>query len=153
MKTYRVADLFCGAGGSSTGALRAIRDMGGELDLVAVNHWDVAIATHSRNHPGARHHCVNLDAARPEDIVPEGYLDLLMASPECTYHSRARGGKPINDQLRMSAWHVQRWVIRRWPAELAALLHEEADRVEHGAWYVQAVGVVTERFNEEGQGD
>lgn len=108
-RTYRVADLFCGAGGSSSGAARAIRSMGADLDLVAVNHWDLAIATHSRNHPAAKHFCVNLDAARPEDIVPGGQLDLLMASPECTYHSRARGGKPIHDQRRMSAWHVQRW--------------------------------------------
>lgn len=107
--TYRVADLFCGAGGSSTGAYRAAAELGAEIDLVAVNHWDVAIATHEANHPRARHHCINLDAARPEDLVPDGYLDLLMASPECVYHSRARGGKPINDQLRMSAWHVQRW--------------------------------------------
>lgn len=108
-RTYRVCDLFCGAGGSSSGAARAIAAMGAELDLVAVNHWDQAIATHSRNHPEARHYCVNLDAARPEDIVPGGRLDLLMASPECQHHSRARGGKPVHDQRRMSAWHVQRW--------------------------------------------
>lgn len=109
MTTYRVADLFCGAGGSTSGAYRAAEAMGVDLDLCAVNHWDKAIATHSANHLNARHYCVNLDAARPEDIVPEGYLDLLMASPECIGHSRARGGKPTSDQQRMSAWHVQRW--------------------------------------------
>lgn len=108
-KVFKVADTFCGAGGSSSGAARAIRRLGGHIDLVAVNHWPVAIATHSRNHPNARHFCVNLDAARPEDIVPEGYLDLLMASPECVFFSRARGGRPVSDQRRMSAWHVQRW--------------------------------------------
>ena len=109
MTTYRIADLFCGAGGSTTGAYRAVAALGAELDLVAVNHWDVAIATHSRNHPAARHACVNLDAARPEDLVPDGRLDLLMASPECVHFSRARGGRPVHDQRRMSAWHVQRW--------------------------------------------
>lgn len=104
-----IADLFCGAGGSTSGAMRAVKAMGRRAEVVAVNHWDLAIATHTQNHPEARHHCVNLDAARPEDIVPEGRLDLLMASPECTHHSRARGGKPVIDQMRMSAWHVQRW--------------------------------------------
>ena len=79
------------------------------MELVAVNHWPVALATHRRQFPKARHYCINLDAARPEEIVPDGYLDLLMASPECKHHSRARGGKPVNDQMRMSAWHVQRW--------------------------------------------
>lgn len=107
--TYLVADLFCGAGGSSSGARRALRAAGADMDLVAVNHWPVAVATHQLNHPEARHHCVDLDSARPEALVPEGRLDLLMASPECTHHSRARGGKPVSDQRRMSAWHVQRW--------------------------------------------
>jgi site-specific DNA-cytosine methylase len=46
-----VADLFCGAGGSSTGAGRALARLGFQMKLVAVNHWNVAIETHSRNHP------------------------------------------------------------------------------------------------------
>lgn len=108
-RTLLVADLFCGAGGSSQGARRALARHGLAMKLVAVNHWAVAIETHQRNHPEARHSCVNLDAARPAELVPEGRLDLLMASPECTHHSRARGGKPVNDQSRMSAWHVVRW--------------------------------------------
>lgn len=106
---FEVADLFCGAGGSSTGARLAIEQAGHTLELVAVNHWDRAIETHQRNHPRARHYCVNLDAAKPEEIVPSGHLHLLMASPECTHHSRARGSKPTSDQMRMSPWHVQRW--------------------------------------------
>src|SRR5712691_726904 len=84
--------------------------MGAELDLVAINHWDTAIATHTRNHPSARHFCINLDAANPAAIVEGGRLDLLLASPECTHFSRARGGKPVSDQRRASAYHVQRWV-------------------------------------------
>lgn len=49
-----------------------------------------------------------------------------------------------------------RWIIRRWPGDLVTLLHNEADRVERerqGAGYAEAVGVVAERFNKEGQGD
>lgn len=108
-KTWRVADLFCGAGGFSTGARRALRDVGVQLRLVAANHWPTAIATHQRNHPDAAHHCVDLEVARPRELVPGGVLDLLMASPTCTYHSRARGGRPTNDQQRMDPWHVVRW--------------------------------------------
>jgi DNA (cytosine-5)-methyltransferase 1 len=108
-KPLLVADLFCGAGGSSTGCRRALLKRGLKMQLVAVNHWPVAVATHTKNHPDARHYCVNLDAANPNELVPEGRLDLLMASPECKHHSQARGGKPINDQSRMSAWHVIRW--------------------------------------------
>lgn len=108
----KVADLFCGAGGSSTGAAHAISALGRRMDLVAVNHWPVAIETHTANHPGARHYCVDLDAAKPEELVPGRYLDLMLASPECTHHSRARGGKPVSDQKRASAWHVPRWAER-----------------------------------------
>ena len=88
---YVVADLFCGAGGSSTGAAKAISDIGGRMKLVAVNHWPVAVETHQLNHPSARHYVQDLELADPQTIVPEGYLDLLMASPECRFYSRAPG--------------------------------------------------------------
>jgi DNA (cytosine-5)-methyltransferase 1 len=104
------ADLFCGAGGTSMGMGRACRELGLEVDLLAVNHWPVAIETHSRNHPAARHLCETLDSVNPRHVVPGGKLHLLVASPECTHHSRARGGKPIHDQSRASAWHVPRWL-------------------------------------------
>ncbi len=77
---------------------------------MAVNHWPVAVETHQLNHPTARHYVQDLERADPEAIVPEGRLDLLMASPECKYHSRARGGKPIHDQGRMPAWAVMNWL-------------------------------------------
>jgi DNA (cytosine-5)-methyltransferase 1 len=112
LKTTRVAlvaDLFCGAGGSSTGARRALASLGFQMNLVAVNHWNVAIETHSRNHPEARHYCQDVNAVKPAEVVPEGKLDLLMASPTCTYHSRARGGKPISDQGRMDPWAIVHW--------------------------------------------
>ena len=109
-ETLLVADLFCGAGGSSSGARRAIENLGKKMELVAVNHWPVAVATHQANHPEARHYLQNLETADPETIVPGGYLDLLMASPECRYYSNARGGKPIQDQGRMSPWIIQRWI-------------------------------------------
>lgn len=104
-----IADLWCGAGGTITGAQRAARQMGIALEVVSVNHWPTAIETHSRNYPDYRHHCADLESARPSELVPEGYLDALIASPTCTFHSRARGGKPVTDQQRMDPWHVVRW--------------------------------------------
>lgn len=105
-----VADLLCGAGGSSTGCARALRELGLEMELVCLNHWPVAIETHQRNHPEARHYCQDISAVRPHLIVPEGYLDLLMASPTCTHHSVARGGKPTSDQQRSDPWHIITWL-------------------------------------------
>jgi DNA (cytosine-5)-methyltransferase 1 len=105
-----VADLLCGAGGSSTGAARALAELGLEMELVCVNHWPVAIETHTKNHPQARHHCQDIATVRPHLIVPEGYLDLLMATPTCTHHSVARGGKPTSDQQRSDPWHIITWL-------------------------------------------
>lgn len=105
-----VADLLCGAGGSSTGAQRALKELGLEMELVCLNHWPTAIETHQKNHPEARHYVQDIATVRPHLIVPEGYLDLLMASPTCTHHSVARGGKPTSDQQRSDPWHVITWL-------------------------------------------
>ncbi|MDR6952311.1 DNA (cytosine-5)-methyltransferase 1 [Ancylobacter sp. 3268] len=108
-----MADLLCGAGGSSTGAIKALLALGWTLDqiiLTCVNHWPVAIDTHQRNHPEARHYVQDIATVRPHMLVPEGYLDLLMASPTCTHHSVARGGKPTSDQQRSDPWHIITWL-------------------------------------------
>lgn len=109
MITLSIADLFCGAGGTSTGAVEAIESLGFASKLTAINHWPVAVATHTKNHPLARHLCVSIDDVNPRTLFKEGELDVLWASPECTHHSTARGGKPINDQSRATAWCVVRW--------------------------------------------
>jgi DNA (cytosine-5)-methyltransferase 1 len=105
-----VADLLCGAGGSSAGCQRALAELGLDMELVCVNHWPVAIETHQRNHPEARHYVQDIATVRPHLLVPEGYLDLLMASPTCTHHSVARGGKPTSDQQRSDPWHIITWL-------------------------------------------
>lgn len=108
MKLY-CADLFCGAGGTSSGLIEAALELDFEVDLVAINHWPVAIATHSANYPWAKHICARIEEIRPRDVVPRGRLHLLVASPECTFHSVARGGRPIEDQKRVPAWGVIQW--------------------------------------------
>lgn len=113
-RVIRVADLFCGGGGTSTGVMQACEASGARVDLVAVNHWDRAVETHAANHPGARHLCARIDALDPREICPRG-LDLLVASPECTHFSPARGKAPVNDQSRASGWDVLRWVERLEP--------------------------------------
>lgn len=100
----RAADLFCGAGGSTTGA-----EASGKVKVVlAVNHWRTAIYSHQANHPETRHICAKIDDIDPRhDDLPK--FDILMASPECTHHSIARGGRPVEDQKRATPWHVCAW--------------------------------------------
>lgn len=106
--TFSAIDLFAGAGGTSTGLALAAAAIGRSLALAAVNHWETAVATHAANHPWAAHYCAAIDSLDPRKVA-RGRVDLLVASPECTHHSNARGGKPCSDQSRASAWCVVRW--------------------------------------------
>jgi DNA (cytosine-5)-methyltransferase 1 len=117
-RIIKAADLFCGAGGTSTGAQMAADAAGVKLELTAINHWDVAIETHSANHPGARHLCADVNDVRPEKFFKRGELDWLFASPECTHFSKARGGLPVDDQRRCGARRVLDWAERIYPARI-----------------------------------
>lgn len=117
-RTIRAVDLFCGSGGTSTGLVRACERLGRRVELTAVNHWPIAIETHAANHPWARHECARIDQLDPRSVAPKGRIDLLVASPECTHFSRARGGAPVNDQSRASGWDVLRWVERLCPRDV-----------------------------------
>lgn len=109
LRTFYAADLYCGAGGTTTGLVAAAQELGVSLDCIAVNHNIHAIATHSLNHPHIRHYCMSVQDVEPKEAIPGGYLDLLWASLECTHHSNARGGKPMSNQSRSSAWDLLRW--------------------------------------------
>lgn len=109
MKKILAADLFCGAGGASTGFIRACTLLGLPYELLAINHWQTAIDTHSLNHPGVKHLCESVERVDPMVAVPGGRLHLLLAGPECTHFSTARGGRPVNPQSRASAWHILKW--------------------------------------------
>jgi DNA (cytosine-5)-methyltransferase 1 len=86
VKKILAADLFCGAGGTSTGLRQACDALGLRLDLVAVNHWPIAIDTHSLNHPDVKHVCAAIESVEPRQVVPSGRLDLLVASRGVTDH-------------------------------------------------------------------
>lgn len=94
-------DLFAGLGGWSTGAR-----MAGVEVLWAANHWPDAVEWHSANHPEATHVCQDLHQA---DWTKVPSHDLLLASPCCQGHSKARGkanGNPQHDASRSTAWAV-----------------------------------------------
>lgn len=86
-------DIFCGAGGSSTGLVAA----GYELKLAA-NHWQRAIETHAANHTDADHLCADINNY---DMRRLPKTDILWASPICTEISPAGGRKrkPVHGQI------------------------------------------------------
>lgn len=78
-----VTDLFCGGGGTTTGAKRALERLGYKFSMVAINHWDLAIESHTANHPDVTHYCQSIDTILPQEVIPGRKLKLLLASPEC----------------------------------------------------------------------
>lgn len=81
-----LTDLFCGAGGSSTGAIQ----VPGVSVRIAANHWQLACDVHNANHPNTDHAAVDLHEENPR-FFPK--TDVLWASPECTKWSQASGKK------------------------------------------------------------
>lgn len=92
-------DLFAGAGGFSEGAKQA-----GLRVVCAANHWQVAVDAHAANHPLARHITQDLSQA---DFTTFPKHDVLLASPACQGHTKARGiDRPHHDACRSTAWAV-----------------------------------------------
>lgn len=106
-----VIDNFAGGGGASTGIERAL----GQSVNVAINHDALAIAMHRANHPGTRHLCEDMLEVDPRTVEPGKAIDLAWFSPDCTHHSKARGGKPVDKKIRGLAWVVIRWAAVRRP--------------------------------------
>ena len=95
----KAIDLFAGAGGFSTGAT-----MAGVQVVWAANHWPAAVQVHANNHPTTQHACQDLQQADWGQVPAH---DLLLASPACQGHSRARGKERLHhDAMRATAWAV-----------------------------------------------
>lgn len=112
---FLLVDLFCGAGGTSTGALNS-----GYVKLVAcINHDPIAIKSHSANHRKVLHLTEDVVTA---DITPiiqaltqarQKYPDakvILWASLECTNFSNAKGGLPRDADSRTLAYALFRYI-------------------------------------------
>lgn len=118
MRQLLYIDLFCGAGGTSTGVERAMYEGNKCAEVIAcVNHDPNAIASHAANHPNALHftedirtldltelvaHTNSKRAANPNSLV------VLWASLECTNFSKAKGGQPRDADSRTLAEHLFR---------------------------------------------
>ncbi|HYM77077.1 MAG TPA: DNA cytosine methyltransferase [Candidatus Dormibacteraeota bacterium] len=109
----RGIDLFCGAGGSSAGARAA-----GFRMVAAFDAWDLAGKVYSDNFPEARFYHSKLEELDASDVAKSlGKVDLLMASPECTNHSPAKGNRPRCEESKDTAFQVVRFaqaIKPRW---------------------------------------
>lgn len=104
-----IIDCFAGGGGASTGIEMAL---GHPVDI-AINHDPLAIRMHAMNHPGTYHYTEDIMKVSIRDrIRPDDRVRLMWASPDCTQHSRAKGGKPVERGLRILPYGVRRLCVQ-----------------------------------------
>lgn len=109
----RALDIFCGAGGSSAGGRAAGVEITAGIDMCPI-----ATSTFAANFPNAqvitsRLEVLNLDILKKQI----GEIDILLASPECTNHTCAKGGAPRSEQSRATAMLVVEYAkkfLPRW---------------------------------------
>jgi DNA (cytosine-5)-methyltransferase 1 len=139
--TLTATDLFCGAGGSSLGAETA-----GVRLAMGANHWPKAIEVHQENFPDAGHDCADISQVDPRRYPR---TDILLASPECTNHSSAKGvsRKAQNPNLfdspdlgaersRATMWDVPRFVeAHRYDAVVVENVVDAARWIYWPSWW------------------
>lgn len=104
-KRIRTLDLFAGGGGSTCGAA-----MAGVAVVAAVDAWDLACTTYGDNNPEARVYHSTCEELDPKRIRSElGEIDLILASPECTNHTCAKGSGKRSETSRNTAFQVSRY--------------------------------------------
>ena len=100
-----IVDNFAGGGGASTGMELAT----GRTVAIAINHDPDAILMHKTNHPHTRHFQASVWDIDPEEVCAGSPVGLAWFSPDCKHFSKAKGGKPVDKNIRGLAWITLRW--------------------------------------------
>ena len=100
-----IVDNFAGGGGASTGIEMALNR---PIDI-AINHDPAAILMHKTNHPHTKHYQESVWDVDIRKITDGKEVDLVWCSPDCKHFSRAKGGKPVNKNIRGLAWVAIKW--------------------------------------------
>lgn len=143
---WTYTSMYCGAGGDSYGAFTA-----GAHVVFAVNHDEVAIASHQRNFQDCSHLCMDIFSSTPDDYPA---TDMLWVSADCRNNSPSKGVKLKNQRVKETLWddgdsldpiHRTRMTMReayRWADSKIRknqpykfILMENVPEIEHWAYY------------------
>lgn len=100
-----IIDNFAGGGGASTGIELAT---GRPVDI-AINHDPDAILMHKTNHPYTEHYQESVWDIDPRIVCRGREVGVAWFSPDCKHFSKAKGGKPVDKNIRGLAWIVLKW--------------------------------------------
>jgi DNA (cytosine-5)-methyltransferase 1 len=100
-----IVDNFAGGGGASEGIEQAI----GRAVDIAINHDEKAIEMHKVNHPHTKHYIEDVWDVDPLEATKGQPVGLAWFSPDCKHFSKAKGGKPVDKNIRGLAWVAVKW--------------------------------------------
>lgn len=106
-ETEIIVDNFAGGGGATAGMERAL----GRTVTVAINHDPDAIRMHETNHPYTQHYCESVWDVDPVEVAAGRRVGHAWFSPDCKHFSKAKGGTPVNKEIRGLAWVAVRWAL------------------------------------------
>lgn len=106
-----IIDCFAGGGGASVGIEMAT----GRAVDIAINHDPMAILMHKTNHPNTLHLTEDIFKVDLQKYVKGRHVSLMWASPDCTSHSKAKGGQPRKQGLRILPWAVYKHASKILP--------------------------------------
>jgi DNA (cytosine-5)-methyltransferase 1 len=105
-----IVDNFAGGGGASTGLSWAL----GRSPDLAINHDPQALAMHRANHPDTKHLCNDVFDVDPVAACGGRPVELAWFSPDCTFFSKSRGGKPFRERHKARRRRGLAWVVVKW---------------------------------------
>lgn len=139
-----IIDCFAGGGGASTGIEMALNR---HVDI-AINHDPEAIRMHKANHPNTLHLTEDIFEVDLEKYVNGRHVALMWASPDCTSHSKAKGGQPRNKGLRILPWAVYKHAEKILPD---VIIMENVEEIQQWGPLDEAGHPIKERAGEDYQ--
>lgn len=110
-----IVDNFAGGGGASLG-IELASWAGPDI---AINHDAIALGLHAANHPHCQHLVEDVWAIDPRAVTNGRHVALAWFSPDCKHFSKAKGGRPVEKNIRGLAWVVIRWAATVRPTMIA----------------------------------
>ena len=137
-----IIDCFAGGGGASVGIEMAL---GRPVDI-AINHDEQAIRMHKTNHPQTLHLTEDIFKVDLEKYVNGQHVALMWASPDCTSHSKAKGGQPRKQGLRILPWAVYKHARKILPD---VIIMENVEEIQQWGPLDENGKIISERKGEE----
>lgn len=137
-----IIDCFAGGGGASVGIEMAL---GRQVDI-AVNHDPQAILMHKTNHWKTLHLTEDIFKVDLQKYVKGKRVALMWASPDCTSHSKAKGGQPRNSGLRILPWAVYKHAKSILPD---VIIMENVEEIQQWGPLDESGHPIKERMGEE----